>query len=94
MRFFVIDHDILVTNPPYSGEHKVKLLEFLATNVFASSTNTGEIGDSSESLPPSSSSRFTKKLRPFALLLPVYIATKSYWRNFLESSAQVLTPFS
>lgn len=47
--------DILVTNPPYSGEHKVRLLNYLRT------------AD-----------------KPFALLLPAYIATKSYWKAFLD----------
>jgi len=51
----VPEYDILVTNPPYSGEHKVRLLEYLL--------------DSS---------------KPFALLLPVYVATKAYWKQFCE----------
>ncbi len=50
-------YDILVTNPPYSGEHKTKLLQYLKT------TN-----------------------KPFALLLPVYTATKSYWRDVVTAS--------
>lgn len=49
-------HDCLITNPPYSGEHKTKLLEFLRAN----------------------------HTKPFALLLPAYTATKSYWREFSE----------
>eukprot|EP01039_Chlorochromonas_danica_P008881 gene8881-9796_t len=52
------EHDILITNPPYSGEHKVRLLDFLHSNS-----------------------------RPFALLLPAYIVTKSYWKTFVESSS-------
>eukprot|EP00602_Paraphysomonas_sp_CaronLab_P001041 CAMPEP_0185033378 /NCGR_PEP_ID=MMETSP1103-20130426/22248_1 /TAXON_ID=36769 /ORGANISM="Paraphysomonas bandaiensis, Strain Caron Lab Isolate" /LENGTH=306 /DNA_ID=CAMNT_0027569617 /DNA_START=23 /DNA_END=943 /DNA_ORIENTATION=+ len=50
------EYDILVTNPPYSGEHKSKLLQYL--------------------------SGITK---PFALLLPAYTATKSYWKEFVQS---------
>lgn len=50
------EHDILVTNPPYSGEHKQKLLQYL------SGAN-----------------------KPFCLLLPVYVAAKSYWRDFLAA---------
>jgi hypothetical protein len=45
-----------VTNPPYSGEHKIKLCNYLH-----------QCG------------------KPFALLLPVYIVTKSYWKSFLTS---------
>lgn len=73
-------HDILVTNPPYSGDHKTKLLEFLVTNR-SSGLNTAAVEGEDEPL--------SRKLRPFALLLPVYIATKSYWRSFVESSQQV-----
>jgi len=58
----------LVTNPPYSGEHKVNLLKFL-------STHTGK-GTSS-----------TPSTLPFALLLPVYTATKSYWKDFAQAQA-------
>ena len=50
------EYDILITNPPYSGEHKQKLLEFLST----------------------------RSHRPFFLLLPVYIASKSYWKDFVH----------
>mmetsp|Transcript_15749 Transcript_15749/g.26291 ORF Transcript_15749/g.26291 Transcript_15749/m.26291 type:complete len:310 (+) Transcript_15749:81-1010(+) len=50
------EHDILVTNPPYSGEHKQKLLQYLSQSD-----------------------------KPFCLLLPVYVATKSYWREFVAS---------
>ena len=55
-------HDILVTNPPYSGEHKQQLLAYLLA-------------------------RSCVAVRPFALLLPAYTATKSYWREFVEKTA-------
>lgn len=64
---------MLVTNPPYSGEHKVNLLKFLATHVGRKADNIG---------PPS----------PFALLLPVYVATKSYWKDFAAQQAAVGCP--
>jgi hypothetical protein len=58
---------VLVTNPPYSGEHKQRLIDFLK-----------------------------KDKRPFALLLPIYTATKSYWKEFAtavsSSSAQSTSP--
>lgn len=50
-----VDFDILVTNPPYSGEHKPRLLDFLKSSG-----------------------------KPFAILLPVYTATKSYWKTFIS----------
>jgi hypothetical protein len=56
----LLDYDMLVTNPPYSGEHKVKLLDYL------------------------SSAKHNNK--PFALLLPVYVISKSYWKTYLEKN--------
>ncbi|CAM9158502.1 unnamed protein product, partial [Ectocarpus fasciculatus] len=53
------EFDVMVTNPPYSGEHKQKLLTFLMN-------------------------RRVKK--PFALLLPAYTVTKSYWRDFVTET--------
>jgi hypothetical protein len=50
----------MITNPPYSGEHKAKLLEYLASPLHGN--------------------------KPFALLLPIYVVTKSYWKEFLEKS--------
>lgn len=58
-RNIVPKHDVLITNPPYSGEHKTKLLDFLKSG---------------------------GKDRPFALLLPAYCATKSYWKDFVLQS--------
>ncbi len=51
--YYILEYDLLITNPPYSGDHKLKLLDFLKTS-----------------------------RKPFLLLLPVYTATKSYWREF------------
>lgn len=56
---FTTEFDVMVTNPPYSGEHKQKLLTFLMN-------------------------RRVKK--PFALLLPAYTVTKSYWRDFVTET--------
>lgn len=50
------EYDILITNPPYSGDHKQKLLSYLG-----------------------------KVNKPYVLLLPAYVATKSYWRDFISS---------
>lgn len=54
---YSIDYDILITNPPFSGEHKVKLLEYLGS--------------------------VNHRSRPFAILLPIYTVTKSYWTTFI-----------
>ena len=61
------DYDILITNPPYSCDHKLKLLNFLKNNY------THQVDHCHHDN------------RPFALLLPAYIATKSYWKDFLSS---------
>jgi len=60
MRDFYIDaasgtcppHDYLVTNPPYSGDHKERCLKFAVSNAG----------------------------RPWALLMPGYVANKQYFR--------------
>ena len=53
-------HDILMTNPPYSGDHKQRLLDFLCSR-------TAPV--------------------PFLLLLPAWVATTDYWRNFVAQQA-------
>ena len=49
----------MITNPPYSGEHKVQLIAFLKSQPNIS----------------------------FALLLPAYTVTKSYWQHFVTQSS-------
>lgn len=105
----VLDYDVLVTNPPYSGEHKVNLLKFLATHTAKASVKKGSAGGNSSStdceavVNDSSSSSVnnvknskstpttpnTSTTLPFALLLPVYTATKSYWKDFAQAQALV-----
>jgi hypothetical protein len=61
-------YDVLVTNPPYSGEHKTKLLQFLQQ---------------------SQTKKNSQEIQPFALLLPLYTITKSYWRDYLQAVGSV-----
>ena len=56
----VPEHHVLVTNPPYSEEHKKKCLDYAFR-------------------------RLKQEDTPFALLLPAYVATKSYFRQLLET---------
>ena len=56
-------HDVLVTNPPYSGEHKPRLLKYLLSRAATDGVAVAQ---------------------PFALLLPVYTATKNYWQEFVK----------
>ena len=55
LTFSSIDYDVLLTNPPFSGEHKQSLLNYLQ-----------------------------ECQKPFLLLLPIYVATKSYWKAFIQ----------
>lgn len=57
------NYDILLTNPPYSGEHKIKLMQYLMSSTHAN--------------------------RPFALLLPLYTITKSYWKDYVTYANNV-----
>ncbi|GLI64201.1 hypothetical protein VaNZ11_007393, partial [Volvox africanus] len=52
----VPSYDILVTNPPYSSDHKERILEFCL-----------------------------RSGKPWALLLPNYVATKAYFSELLDS---------
>lgn len=54
------EYDIMITNPPFSGEHKAKLLKYI-----------GGIN------------------KPFAILLPLYTATKAYWRAFVDFTSSI-----
>jgi hypothetical protein len=65
------DYDILITNPPYSGEHKPKLLKYLLNSTSRQSSKDQLKGSN------------CYKGKPFALLLPAYTATKSYWKEFV-----------
>ena len=76
------DYDILITNPPYSCDHKLKLLNFLKNNY----THQVDHHHHQYQLQKQQQHHYSHHdNRPFALLLPAYIATKSYWKDFLSS---------
>ena len=54
----VPDHDVLVTNPPYSGDHKERILRFCA-----------------------------RSGKPWALLMPNYVATKQYYSDIVGGTS-------
>jgi hypothetical protein len=56
-------HDLFITNPPYSDQHKIQCLQFCFQQL-----RTNHI--------------------PFLLLMPAYVATKSYYRNCLLQQQQ------
>ena len=74
-------HDVLVTNPPYSAEHKQRLLAHLlgewkaAADAGAGGAAAGE-----------RSGGEAASARPFLLLLPAWLAGTDYWRQFVQSS--------
>lgn len=91
---FIAEYDILVTNPPYSGEHKVNLLKFLAAHTNKASTNvktSTTTNTTSANTPIQASNSDTAEVStlPFALLLPVYVATKSYWKDFVQQQKSI-----
>ena len=59
----VPQHHTLVTNPPYSDDHKEKCLDYCVKG-------------------------FLKYNRPFFLLIPSYVASRSYYRRILGATLQ------
>lgn len=70
-------HDVLVTNPPYSADHKQKLLEFLLAPHLARAACRASGGTA----PPS-------PCVPFMLLMPAWLAATDYWHAFVERLAE------
>ncbi len=72
----VPQYDILVTNPPFSGDHKERILKFCL--------KSGEKGCNTSSTSHSSPPHTGK---PFALLMPNYVANKSYFKAAVQGQA-------
>jgi len=89
----------MVTNPPYSADHKLKLLDYLNSSTPGTGTGTG-----TGTTPPDEEKEYKRKdkgkgkgksthnKRPFLLLLPIYLSTKSYWRGFVSENSSNTTP--
>lgn len=89
-------HDVLVTNPPYSSDHKQRLLDFLLAqrserhapnnNHTTPSASTSEgasaSGQSSSRGAPGGGGA------PFLLLVPAWLVATDYWQAFLNSLAE------
>jgi hypothetical protein len=60
----VPDYAVLITNPPYSDQHKIKCLEFCFSQ--------------------------TQKSKPFLILLPAYVAARTYYTKLLLNAAEPL----
>jgi len=79
-------YDILITNPPYSGDHKAKLLNYIASTATTTSTTTSATTNSAtDTKEKSENSPNNNLMKPFLLLLPLYTCTKSYWKQFIDS---------
>eukprot|EP00580_Thalassiosira_gravida_P018560 CAMPEP_0201659332 /NCGR_PEP_ID=MMETSP0494-20130426/2152_1 /ASSEMBLY_ACC=CAM_ASM_000839 /TAXON_ID=420259 /ORGANISM="Thalassiosira gravida, Strain GMp14c1" /LENGTH=398 /DNA_ID=CAMNT_0048136785 /DNA_START=90 /DNA_END=1286 /DNA_ORIENTATION=+ len=68
------EYDVLVTNPPYSGVHMEKLLEFCSEIALRSGGGSDSGGDSGGGCG-----------KPFLLLLPHFVYTKDYYARALSS---------
>ena len=84
-------HDVLVTNPPYSGEHKQRLLAFLLAQAQAAASADRPLATSgpSDEPPVRHGGRDVARWCPFLLLLPAWMAVSEYWSGFLERLATV-----
>jgi hypothetical protein len=84
-------HDVLVTNPPYSGEHKQRLLAFLLAQAqaAASADRPPATSGPSDEPPARHGGRHVARWCPFLLLLPAWMAVNEYWSGFLERLAIV-----
>lgn len=65
-------HDVVVTNPPYSGDHMGKMLQFVSNN---RGKGTAKGNNQSSCIP-------------FLLLLPHYVYTKPYFQEYFQSDAR------
>ena len=69
----VPEHDVLVTNPPYSGDHKARLFSWILDRQRSALAPGHEGGRGA----------------PFMLLLPAWTAKWLAWRSFLWALARV-----
>jgi hypothetical protein len=67
-------HDIVITNPPYSDNHKKRCLDFCLAQLRGDDDSDDVSGQ--KRLP-----------RPFLLLMPAYTASKQYYRDCLTASS-------
>ena len=68
-------HDLLLTNPPYSADHKLKLLKYLQ--------------DGQQPPQPPQPPQPSPPPAPFLLLMPAWVVSTDYWQGFLRSLASI-----
>ena len=69
------DHDVFLTNPPYSEDHIERLLTFLNTNNIKIDDGDGD---------PTHDNNALSSSRPFCLLLPNWVARKKEYKTLLS----------
>jgi hypothetical protein len=79
----VPDYDVLVTNPPYSGHHMEKLLEFCASQQQTAPA-------SSRKNKKTKKTQSHRRPRPSFLLLPHFVYTKDYYTRATSSLSSTL----
>jgi hypothetical protein len=68
-------HDVLITNPPYSDDHKIRCLEYCCSRL---------VGSPSSDATRSSATTKVARSVPFYVLVPAYVASKAYYRSCLQ----------
>jgi len=75
------EYDVLITNPPYSGKHIEKLLQYIVsmTSSSASSSTSGNNDNKN---------RDRNKNKPCFLLLPHFVYTKDYYERTISRNGR------
>ncbi len=81
--------DFIVTNPPYSGDHKIRCFRYLVDRLTGSSSYAAGAASAASSSSSSSSALRAPPQPPidgYAVLLPSYCAGKSYYSSLMVQS--------
>jgi len=74
-------HHTLITNPPYSADHKKRCIQYALQGLRKPQSENGE----------SNSPSFLRPYCPFFLLMPNYVATKNYYKELISTTFVVST---
>ena len=89
-------HDVLLTNPPYSADHKLKLLRFLQGSLQESGSS--QEGQQPQPQQPGQAAAAAQQQQqqqqppspaPFLLLMPAWVVSTNYWQGFLRTLASL-----
>ena len=79
------EHDVLLTNPPYSADHKQRLLSYLLAQRGAADGHGGGAADGKGD--GAADGGGARAARPFLLLVPAWMAGTDYWAAFVAALA-------